>query len=331
MECSSVIAFLIGVRQMQQLQQKEMALTRTQAQAANKGIARTNLRTTMQAYLFLLPSFIGLLFFLILPILAVAVLSFFNWGMLTTPRFVGLANYNILLHSPIVGNSILVTAYYVLLNIPAQTILALLLALLMNQKLRGIGAFRTIYVVPWMATPVAMAVVWQWIFDPQYGALNSFLGLFGIHGLTWLSSTHLAMPAIAAVNIWQYTGYNMLFFLAGLQGIPDYLYEAAALDGASPVRRFFQVTLPLLNPTLFFVLVTTIIGSFQIFDTVYVMTQGGPANATSTINFYIFQEAFQFFHTGFAAALSMLLFAILLVVTLAQALYFSKRTVYDLT
>jgi multiple sugar transport system permease protein/sn-glycerol 3-phosphate transport system permease protein len=201
----------------------------------------------------------------------------------------------------------------------------------MNQKLRGIGAFRTIYVVPWMATPVAMAVVWQWIFDPQYGALNSFLGFFGIHGLAWLSSRQLAMPAIAAVNIWQYTGYNMLFFLAGLQSIPDYLYEAAALDGASPVRRFFQVTLPLLNPTLFFVLVTTIIGSFQIFDTVYVMTQGGPANATSTINFYIFRQAFQFFHTGFAAALSMVLFAILLVVTLAQALYFSKRTVYDIT
>ena len=304
---------------------------RRQTRIAGKDRERNDLRTILQAYLFLFPSFIGLLFFLLLPILAVAVLSFFNWGMLTTPRFVGLENYNILLHSPLVGNSLLVTAYYVLLNIPAQTILALLLAMLMNQKLRGIGAFRTLYVVPWMATPVAMAVVWQWIFDPQYGALNSFLGFFGIHGLAWLSSKQLAMPAIAAVNIWQYTGYNMLFFLAGLQGIPDYLYEAAALDGASPIRRFFQVTLPLLNPTLFFVLVTTIIGSFQIFDTVYVMTQGGPANATNTINFYIFRQAFQFFHTGFAAALSMLLFAILLVVTLAQALYFSKHTVYDIT
>ncbi|MBV9615834.1 MAG: sugar ABC transporter permease [Ktedonobacteraceae bacterium] len=316
---------------MQQTQQRGIPLTRRQTRIAGKDRERNDLRTILQAYLFLFPSFIGLLFFLLLPILAVAVLSFFNWGMLTTPRFVGLENYNILLHSPLVGNSLLVTAYYVLLNIPAQTILALLLAMLMNQKLRGIGAFRTLYVVPWMATPVAMAVVWQWIFDPQYGALNSFLGFFGIHGLAWLSSKQLAMPAIAAVNIWQYTGYNMLFFLAGLQGIPDYLYEAAALDGASPIRRFFQVTLPLLNPTLFFVLVTTIIGSFQIFDTVYVMTQGGPANATNTINFYIFRQAFQFFHTGFAAALSMLLFAILLVVTLAQALYFSKRTVYDIT
>ena len=316
---------------MQQTQQGGIPLTRRQTRIAGKDRERNDLRTILQAYLFLFPSFIDLLFFLLLPILAVAVLSFFNWGMLTTPRFVGLENYNILLHSPLVGNSLLVTAYYVLLNIPAQTILALLLAMLMNQKLRGIGAFRTLYVVPWMATPVAMAVVWQWIFDPQYGALNSFLGFFGIHGLAWLSSKQLAMPAIAAVNIWQYTGYNMLFFLAGLQGIPDYLYEAAALDGASPIRRFFQVTLPLLNPTLFFVLVTTIIGSFQIFDTVYVMTQGGPANATNTINFYIFRQAFQFFHTGFAAALSMLLFAILLVVTLAQALYFSKHTVYDIT
>ena len=236
---------------MQHVQQRDAPLTRAQAQTARRDIKRNNLRTTLQAYLFLLPSFIGLLLFLILPILAVAVLSLFSWGMLAAPRFVGLENYNILIHSPMIGNSLLVTAYYVLLNIPAQTILALLLALLMNQKLRGIGAFRTIYVVPWMATPVAMAVVWQWIFDPQYGALNSFLGFFGIHGLAWLSSRQLAMPAIAAVNIWQYTGYNMLFFLAGLQSIPDYLYEAAALDGASPVRRFFQVTLPLLNPTLF--------------------------------------------------------------------------------
>ena len=145
---------------MQQTQQRGIPLTRRQTRIAGKDRERNDLRTILQAYLFLFPSFIGLLFFLLLPILAVAVLSFFNWGMLTTPRFVGLENYNILLHSPLVGNSLLVTAYYVLLNIPAQTILALLLAMLMNQKLRGIGAFRTLYVVPWMATPVAMAVVW---------------------------------------------------------------------------------------------------------------------------------------------------------------------------
>lgn len=288
------------------------------------------LRATSLAYTFLLPSFIGLLAFLLVPIVAVAVISFFNWNLLTGARFVGLQNYDMLFHSSIVGHSLLVTAYYVLLNIPAQTVLALLLATLMNKKMRGMGVFRTIYVIPWMATPVAMGIVWQWIFDPQYGALNTFLGFFGIHGITWLSTAQFAMPSIAAVNIWQYTGYNMLFFLAGLQSIPEELYEAASIDGVSHVQAFFHVTLPLLRPTMFFVLVTAIIGSFQVFDTVFVMTQGGPGMATNTISFYIFRQAFVFFHAGYASALSMVLFAILLAVTLAQAFYFTKRTVYDL-
>jgi ABC-type sugar transport system permease subunit len=288
------------------------------------------LRIASLAYTFLLPSFIGLLAFLLVPIVAVAVMSLFNWNLLAGPRFVGLQNYDILFHSSIVGHSLLVTVYYVLLNIPAQTVLALLLASLMNKKMRGMGVFRTIYVIPWMATPVAMGIVWQWIFDPQYGALNSFLGFFGLHGITWLSTSQLAMPSIAAVNIWQYTGYNMLFFLAGLQSIPEELYEAASIDGVSRLQAFFHVTLPLLRPTMFFVLVTAIIGSFQVFDTVYVMTQGGPGMATNTISFYIFRQAFVFFHAGYASALSMVLFAILLAVTLAQAFYFRKRIVYDL-
>jgi multiple sugar transport system permease protein/sn-glycerol 3-phosphate transport system permease protein len=139
------------------------------------------------------------------------------------------------------------------------------------------------------------------------------------------------MPAMAAVNIWQYTGYNMLFFLAGLQGIPEYFYKAAALDGAGPVRRFFTITLPLLSPTMFFVLVTDIIGSAQVFDTVYVMTKGGPGDATSVLNFNIFRQAFEFFHAGYASALSMVLFLVLLIITLLQVFYFRNRTVYDLS
>jgi ABC-type sugar transport system permease subunit len=292
---------------------------------------RARLRTALLAYTFLFPSFIGLLAFLLLPIVAVAVISFFNWNLLSGPHFVGLQNYSTLLHSSNVGHSLLVTAYYVLLNIPAQTALALLLALLMNKRLPAMGIFRTIYVVPWMATPVAMGIVWQWIFDPQNGALNTFLGFFGLHDIAWLSTSQLAMPAIAAVNIWQYAGYNMLFFLAGLQSIPADLYEAAAIDGVSHLQSFFRVTLPLLSPTMFFVLVTDIIGSFQVFDTVYVMTQGGPGQATNTISFDIFRQAFVFFHAGYAAALSMVLFGILLAVTLLQVFYFRKRTIYDLS
>lgn len=284
-----------------------------------------------QGYLFLLPSFIGLLAFSLIPIIAVAVLSLFNWGLIGQPTFIGLKNYVQMFSSSSFWHSLLLTFYYILLNIPMQTVFALLLALLLNQKIPGRGVFRTLFVVPWMATAVAMGIVWQWIFDPQNGSLNSFLSLFHIIGPAWLSSPAWALPAIAAVNIWQYTGYNMLFFLAGLQGIPPDFYEASSLDGAGPIQNFFSITLPLLSPTLFFVLVTDIIGSAQVFDTVYVMTQGGPGNATSVINFNIFQQAFEFFHAGYASALSMVLFAILLIITLLQVLYFRNRTVYDLS
>lgn len=299
--------------------------------AKGRRLLRPETKFALQAYAFLLPSFVGLLVFLILPIIAVAVLSFFNWGLIAQPTFIGLGNYSKLFGSSSFWHSLLVTFYYILLNIPMQTVFALLLALLLNQKIPGRGIFRTLFVVPWMATAVAMGIVWQWIFDPQYGSLNSFLSLFHITGPAWLSSPGWALPAIAAVNIWQYTGYNMLFFLAGLQGIPPDFYEASSLDGAGPVRKFFTITLPLLTPTLFFVLVTDVIGSAQVFDTVYVMTQGGPGNATSVLNFTIFQQAFVFFHAGYASALSMVLFAILLIITLLQVLFFRNRTIYDLS
>jgi multiple sugar transport system permease protein len=286
---------------------------------------------SIQAYAFLLPSFIGLLVFSLIPIVAVAVLSLFNWSLIGSPTFIGLQNYSRMLGSSAFWHSMLLTLYYVVLNIPMQTVFALLLALLLNQKIPGRGIFRTIFVVPWMATAAAMGIVWQWIFDPQYGTLNTFLSIFHITGPAWLSSTAWALPSIAAVNIWQYTGYNMLFFLAGLQGIPSDFYEAASLDGANAVRKFFTITLPLLTPTMFFVLVTDIIGSAQVFDTVYVMTQGGPGNATTVLNFSIFQQAFVFFHAGYASALSMALFVILLIITLLQVFFFSSRTVYDLS
>ncbi len=288
-------------------------------------------RTAILAYGFLFPSLVGLLAFLLLPVLVVAVLSFFDWGLISVPRFIGLQNYVTMVQSPTVQYSVVVTAYFVLLNIPLQTALSLALALFMNKRLPGIGIFRMLYAVPWMATPVVMGIIWQWIFDPQYGALNSFLALFGIHGITWLSSTQWALPSVAAVIIWSSIGYTMLFFLAGLQSIPEYLYEAANIDGASPVRTFFSITLPLLNPTMFFVLVTDVIGSFQLFDTIYAMTKGGPGEATNVLNFYIFRQAFNFFHAGYASALSILLFAILLLVTLLLALFFRNRTTYDLS
>ncbi len=293
--------------------------------AARRGL------TGWYPYLFIAPSLFGVIAFLLLPVLIVAGLSFFNWQLLSDPAFTGLDNYRKLISDPSVSHSLWVTVLYVLLCVPAQTALALALAVLLNQRLKGVKIFRALFVIPWIATPIVMGLVWDWIFDPVNGAVNSALAVVGVQGPDWLSDSTWALPAIALVNIWQHTGYNMLFFLAGLQGIPKELHDAASTDGATSWQRFFTVTLPLLNPAMFFVLVTNMIGAFQVFDTVFVMTDGGPSDSTEVINFKIFGTAFREFDFGYASALAMLLFLIILLVTLAQVRYFNRRTTYDLS
>lgn len=283
------------------------------------------------AYLFVGPSLLSVLAFLLLPVLVVLALSFFRWELLSAPEFVGLDNYRRLAADGAAWNSLRVTALYVLLCVPLQTVLALGLAMLLNQRVTGIRLYRALFVVPWMATPIVLGLVWNWIFDPVDGAVNRALALVGVTGPDWLSDPAWALPAVALVSVWQYTGYTMLFFLAGLQGIPQELYDAAATDGATAAQRFRRVTLPLLNPTMFFVSVTNLIGAFQVFDTVFAMTDGGPSGSTEVLNFKIFQTAFRQFDFGYASTLSMLLFMIILVVTLAQVRFFGKRTTYDLS
>ncbi|TMR08858.1 sugar ABC transporter permease [Nonomuraea turkmeniaca] len=277
------------------------------------------------------PSLLGVLAFLLLPMVIVLVLSLFDWELLSAPEFVGLDNYRRLAADGEAWHSLGVTAGYVLLCIPLQTVLALALAMLLNQRIRGVRFYRSLFVIPWMATPIVLGLIWNWIFDPRDGALNTALALVGITGPDWLSDADWALPAVALVSVWQHTGYNMLFFLAGLQGIPKELHDAAATDGATSAQRFWRVTLPLLNPTMFFVTVTNLIGAFQVFDTVYAMTDGGPSRSTEVLNFRIFQTAFKEFDFGYAATLSALLFAVIFLVTLAQVRFFGKRTTYDLS
>lgn len=286
-------------------------------------------RQTLTAYALLAPSLVGVLGFLLAPVLIVIVLSLFDWKLLSTPEFIGLANYRKLFGDSDVWHSMLVTLYYVLICVPGTTILSLLLALLVDRKLRWMKYFRALLVIPWMATPVALGLVWTWIFDPGRGAVNQFLGLFGIDGPAWLSSPVLAMPSVAAVHIWQFAGYNMLFFLAGLQNIPHSLREASSLDGASAVKHFFAITLPLLRPTMLFVLITNVIGSFQAFDTIFVMTEGGPGDSTEVATYLIYDEAFRKFDFGYASTISVLLFAVVLVATISQFVYFERRTTYE--
>ena len=279
---------------------------------------------------FILPSLAGVLLFLLIPVVIVLVLSFIQWNFLTPPRWVGLANFSSMARDDHVFHALLISAYYVLWNIPLQTVLALALAMLLVRKMPAMGVFRALYVLPYMSTPVAMAVVWSWMFNAQNGLINHLLSLAGLHGPDWLGNTSTALPVVAMVNIWQYAGYNMLFFLAGLLAIPPQLYESASIDGASALRRFTRITLPLLNSTMLFVLVTDIIGSFQIFDTVYVMTQGGPGNATNVINYQIYETAFQNFDVGSAAAMSLVLFAVILIVTVVQFRFFRSRITYEI-
>ncbi|GAA4957364.1 multiple sugar transport system permease protein/sn-glycerol 3-phosphate transport system permease protein [Nonomuraea thailandensis] len=294
--------------------------------------AKARRRTSgWHAYLFIGPSLFGVVAFLLLPMVIVLVLSLFEWELLSAPEFVGLDNYRRLLADGEAWHSLLVSVLYVLLCIPLQTVLALAMAMLLNRPVKGVKLFRSLYVVPWMATPIVLGLIWNWIFDPRDGALNSALALVGITGPDWLSDPAWALPAVALVSVWQHTGYNMLFFLAGLQSIPKELHDAASTDGATPAQRFWRVTLPLLNPTMFFVTVTNLIGAFQVFDTVYAMTAGGPGRSTEVINFRIFETAFKQFDFGYASTLSMLLFVIILVVTLAQVRFFGKRTTYDLS
>ncbi|WP_217708776.1 carbohydrate ABC transporter permease [Nonomuraea rhodomycinica] len=283
------------------------------------------------AYLFIGPSLLGVVAFLLLPVVIVFALSLFRWELLSAPVFVGLENYARLAGDGEAWHSLWVTVLYVLLCIPLQTVLALALALMLDRRIKGVRILRSLFVIPWMATPIVMGLVWDWIFDPRDGALNRALDLVGVAGPDWLSDPAWALPAVALVNIWQHTGYTMLFFLAGLQGIPKELYDAAATDGATPAQRFWKITLPLLNPTMFFVTVTNLIGAFQAFDTIFVMTDGGPGGSTDVLNFRIFGTAFREFDFGYASTLSMLLFAVILLVTLAQVRFFGRRTTYDLS
>ena len=293
------------------------------------GPGTSGARQFAKALPFIGPSMVGVALFLVVPVVFVFVLSFMNWSGAGPFTWAGLQNWTSIFQFDNAAHSLGVTAYYVLLNIPLQTVLALGLAVMLNRKRRGMAFFRVLYVAPYLSTPVAMALIWFWVFQPQSGAADRFLGIFGITGPAWLESSLWAMPVVAAVNIWQYLGFNMLFFYAGLQGIPPSLYEAAQLDGASKWSQFWRISLPLLNPTMLFVLITDVIGSFQVFDTLYVLTSGGPGTSTQVMSIQIYNVGFQGTRYGEAAALSVLLFGVILVFSAGQFLFFKNRTTYE--
>jgi len=271
------------------------------------------------AYLFLLPNILGFLIFSSVPVVTTFSISLLDWDLIRRPTFVGFDNYVKLLSDDQVFRKVLVnTGYYVLGTVPASIILSLLLALAMNSSVRGISFFRAVFFIPVISASVAVAMMWRWIFNTDYGLLNLWFTSVGLPRIPWLSSTAWAMPALIIMAVWKSLGFNMVIFLAGLQGIPAQLYEAASIDGANRWHRFRYITVPMLAPTTFFVLVISVIASFQVFDLAFVLTKGGPGDATNAMVMYIYNQAFQFFHMGYAAAVAWVLFAIMFGITLLQ-------------
>lgn len=275
---------------------------------------------TLLAWVFILPSLIGFIAFVGVPAVRGLLISFTNWDLLTPPKVVGIANYQKLFKDPQFWNSLRTTVYYVLLNIPLQTLLAVGLAVLMDRLTQSI-IVRGVLVLPWLIPNVVVALLWLWMLDPQLGVVNQLLGLVGIERQPFLGSVGGAMPSVAWINIWRHAGYTALLIFAGLQTIPKDVYEAAAIDGATERRMFWSITVPLLRPVLVFVLVTTVIGSFQIFDTIAITTKGGPVNATRVIFWYIYEFAFNRFQMGYAMAAAVVLFLILITITIIQMRY----------
>ena len=290
--------------------------------------ARADRREAITGYSFVLPSFIGFVAFLAVPIAVVVWLSFQHWDLITPARFVGAQNWLSVFADDRFVRSLGITALFVAVAVPVQTAFGLLVGVLLSRRVRGSGLFRVAFLIPWISAPLTLGIVWKWIFAPTDGLLNAVIG----HRVEWLASPQLVLGTIIFVAVWSNVGYVSLFFAAGLGAIPEQVIEAARIDGAGGWQTFWRIQLPLLRPTTFFVLVTSLISAFQIFDTVYALApNGGPQGAADVVSGRIYHEAFQSFDFGRASVMALVLMVILVVATVASRLYFGKRTEYELS
>lgn len=266
-------------------------------------------------YLLILPWLLGFIIFIAYPMLRSLYLSFTSYDLMSEPTWVGLRNYERIANDPDFWQSLRVTALYTLGAVPGGTIIALALAMVLSQKLRGVNIWRTIFFIPSVLSSVAVAVLWLYIFRPEGGLLNIALGAIGIEGPGWLSSEQWALPAMIIMSWWT-VGGQIVIYLAGIKGIPQVLYEVAEIDGAGVWAKFRRITLPMLSPVIFFNVVLAIIGAFQVFDTGFVLTRGGPNDATLFYMIYLYERAFEFVQMGYASALAWILFVVIMAVTL---------------
>jgi ABC-type sugar transport system permease subunit len=294
-------------------------------------VARQKRKSDLASALaFLSPTLLVLSVFVFFPVVFSFYLSFHSWNMFSASRpFVGLGNYTAIVQNPEFWSVLTNTAVYTLGTVPLNMVVSLGIAFFLNKKLAGKKLLRTAFFAPVVMSSVAAAVIWRWVYEPSFGLLNYCLSWFGLPAVNWLNNPTSAMFALIVMGVWKTFGFNMVLFSAGLQGIPEHYYEAAQIDGAGKWRQFWNITIPLLSPTTFFVLVMSIIGSFQVFDTVYVLTSGGPLNSTKVLVFYLYEQAFKFFDMGYASAVAYLLFAVVFILTLLQMKYLRGSVHYS--
>jgi len=280
---------------------------------------QSNENNRLMGYLFLLPNIIGFAIFTFIPVIAACYISFTDWDGFGKMKFIGFQNYIKMFSDKVFLVSLKNTLVYTIGSVIPLIIIALLVAMALKEGMKFVKVFRAAFFIPHVTAIIAIAAVWQLLFHPTAGPINQFLRSVGISNPpSWLSSTHWAMFAVIIMTVWKSVGYYMIMFLAGLQGIPDSLYEAASIDGAGKFRKFFNVTLPMLSPVMFFTVIIAIINSFKIFSNIYALTQGGPGYSTNVLVYNIYVEAFQKLKFGYASAQAYVLFMIILVITLVQ-------------
>jgi multiple sugar transport system permease protein len=295
--------------------------------ASWRQMTRQARRQALEGYLSISPWIIGFVLYSLGPILASVYFSFTEWSIVRPPQWLGLGNYiRMFTRDPLFWQALKVTSYFVLLSVPLKLVFGLALSLLLNLKVPGMNAFRTIFYIPAVISGVAVSLMWVWLLQPDTGVVNTLLDLVGIKGPNWFWGVNTALPSVALMSVWS-VGGSAVIYLAGLQNIPPHLYEAAEIDGAGRWHQFWRITIPLLTPTLFFQLVTEMISSFKVFTQAYVITQGGPLKATYFYLFYFYEEAFRNFNMGYASALALMLMIIIMAFTLLLN-YTSNRWVY---
>ena len=289
-----------------------------------KKTKRLDAKENFWGYVFLSPVIIGFLVFTVFPVVMSFYYSLTNYDGIQPPKFVGFQNYAMLFTNKEFGEALFHTVYFTIGTVPVGVFLALLVAVLLNQKIHGVNVYRSAFFIPVIVSYVSITMVWQWLYNEDYGLINAFLGQLGLYQPPWLTSEKWAMPSVIIMSIWKNLGFNAVILLAGVQGISSEIYESADIDGANVVQKFFKITMPLLKPTIVFVTIISMINSFQAFDQIYVMTKGGPGTATQVVSYLIYMNAFQYFKQGYASAMAYILFIIVFIASIVQ-LRFSER------